>query len=169
MVIDLTAFHFLRPLWLLVLIPAVLLPFVWMRRNDVCARGRNIIAPHLLEHLTVGDDRRRGMQPVHTLALLIALAAIAVARPTWQQERPPFKQDKAPLVVVLELARSMDATDISPTRIERTKQKVLDLAAARKGAHTGLVVFASSGHLVVPPTEDPAMLDLYVCPRLRPR
>lgn len=172
MAIDLTAFHFLRPLWLLLLIPAVLLPFAWLRRNDVRARWRNIIAPSLLEHLIVGDGTHRRVQPVHTLAALIALGAISVAGPTWQQERPPFDQDKAPLVVVLELARSMDATDIAPTRIERAKQKVLDLAAARKGARTGLVVFASSAHLVVPPTEDPAMLELYVpalAPALMPR
>ena len=90
-----------------------------------------------------------------------------MAGPTWQQERPPFNQDKAPLVVVLELAHSMDATDVAPTRLERAKQKVLDLARARKGARTGLVVFASTGHLVVPPTEDPAMLELYV-PALSP-
>ncbi|WP_250516719.1 VWA domain-containing protein [Caballeronia sp. INDeC2] len=172
MSIDLTAFHFLRPLWLLLLIPAVLLPFVWLRRNDMRARWRSIIAPHLLEHLIVGDTKRRRIQPVHALSALIALGAISVAGPTWEQERPPFDQDKAPLVVVLELARSMDASDIAPTRIERAKQKVLDLAAARKGARTGLVVFASSAHLVVPPTEDPAMLELYVpalAPELMPR
>ncbi|KXU88973.1 hypothetical protein CR51_33755 [Caballeronia megalochromosomata] len=172
MAIDLTAFHFLRPLWLLLLIPAALLPFVWLRRNDMRARWRDIIAPHLLEHLIVGDKTRARVQPVHILSALIALGAISVAGPTWEQERPPFDQDKAPLVVVLELARSMDASDIAPTRIERAKQKVLDLAAARKGARTGLVVFASSAHLVVPPTEDPAMLELYVpalAPELMPR
>src|SRR5580658_7919602 len=167
MEIDLTAFHFLRPLWLLLLIPAILLPVCWFRRNNVRARWRNIIAPELLEHLIVGDTARRRVQPIHTLALLIAIGSIAVAGPTWEQERPPFNQDQAPLVVVLELAHSMDATDIAPTRLERAKQKVLDLAAARKGARTGLVVFSSTGHLVVPPTEDPAMLELYL-PALSP-
>ncbi|CAE6891808.1 vWA domain-containing protein [Paraburkholderia domus] len=162
MEIDLTAFHFLRPEWLLLLIPAVLLPLVWFRRNSVRARWRNIIDPALLEHLIVGDTKRRVIQPVHTVALLLGVGALAAAGPTWQQERPPFNQDKAPLVVVLELAHSMDATDVAPTRLERAKQKVLDLAKARKGARTGLVVFASTGHLVVPPTEDPAMLELYV-------
>ncbi|MFM0076108.1 VWA domain-containing protein [Paraburkholderia sediminicola] len=172
MEIDLTAFHFLRPLWLLLLIPAVLLPLCWFRRNNVRARWRNVIDPALLEHLIVGDTKRRVIQPVHTLGLLLGIGALAAAGPTWQQERPPFNQDKAPLVVVLELAHSMDATDVAPTRLERAKQKVLDIARARKGARTGLVVFASSGHLVVPPTEDPAMLELYVpalSPSLMPR
>ncbi|CAG4914154.1 vWA domain-containing protein [Paraburkholderia saeva] len=167
MAIDLTAFHFLRPLFLWLLVPAVLLPVLWFRRNNVRSRWRNIIAPHLLEHLIVSDASRRRIQPVHTLALFIAIAAIAVAGPTWEEERPPFDQDKAPLVIVLEVARSMDATDVAPTRLERAKQKVLDLANARKGARTGLVVFADTAHLVVPPTEDPAMLELYL-PALSP-
>ena len=167
MEIDLTAFHFLRPQWLWLLVPAILLPVFWFRRNNARARWRNIIDPLLLEHLIVGDTARTRIQPIHTLALLIAISAIAVAGPTWQQERPPFNQDKAPLVIVLELAHSMDATDVAPTRLERAKQKVLDLAAARKGARTGLVVFASTAHLVVPPTEDPAMLELYM-PALAP-
>lgn len=167
MEIDLTAFHFLRPQWLWILIVAILLPVVWYRRNNVRARWRNIISPMLLEHLIVGDSGRRRVQPIHTLAALIAIGAIAVAGPTWQQERPPFNQDKAPLVIVLELAQSMNATDVAPTRLERAKQKVLDLASARKGARTGLVVFASTAHLVVPPTEDPAMLELYL-PALTP-
>jgi Ca-activated chloride channel family protein len=167
MEIDLTAFHFLRPQWLWLLVPAVLLPFFWLRRNDVRHRWRNIIEPALLDHLIVGDTKRRGIQPVHTIGLLLGIGAIAAAGPAWQQERPPFNQDKAPLVVVLELAHSMEASDVPPTRLERAKQKVLDLAKARKGARTGLVVFASTGHLVVPPTEDPAMLELYV-PALSP-
>jgi Ca-activated chloride channel homolog len=172
MEIDLTAFHFLRPQGLWLLVPAILLPILWLRRNNVRARWRNIIAPELLEHLIVGDVGRRGIQPVHTLAMLIAIGAIAVAGPTWQRERPPFNQDKAPLVIVLELARSMDATDVSPTRLARARQKVLDLASTRKGARTGLVVFASTAHLVIPPTDDPAMLELYVpalSPSLMPR
>ena len=59
MEIDLTAFHFLRPQWLWLLVPAVLLPVFWFRRNSVRARWRNIIDPLLLEHLIVGDTARR--------------------------------------------------------------------------------------------------------------
>ncbi|WP_144107878.1 VWA domain-containing protein [Paraburkholderia sp. BCC1886] len=172
MEIDLTAFHFLRPVWLWLLLPALLLPLAWLRRNDVRVRWRGLIEPALLEHLIVGETKRRALQPVHALGLLLGIGALAAAGPTWQQERPPFEQDKAPMVVVLELARSMDATDVAPTRLERARQKVLDLARARPGARTGLVVFAATGHLVVPPTADPAMLDLYVpalAPSLMPR
>ncbi|VVD61941.1 vWA domain-containing protein [Pandoraea commovens] len=162
MEIDLSAFHFLRPLWLWLLVPAVLLPLVWRRRSDVRARWRKFIAPELLEHLLVGDTRTYRLQPVHTLAVLLAVGAVAAAGPTWEQVRPPFSQDKAPMVIALALNRSMDATDVPPTRLERAKAKVLDIARSRKGARTGLVVYAGTSHLVVPPTEDPAMLELYV-------
>lgn len=162
MEIDISAFHFLRPLWLWLLVPALGLPFVWRRRSDVRVRWRKFIAPTLLEHLLVGESRSYRLQPVHTLALLLAFGALAAAGPTWEQVRPPFSQDKAPMVIALALDRSMDATDVPPTRLERAKAKVLDIARSRKGARTGLVVFAGTSHLVVPPTEDPAMLELYV-------
>ncbi|MDR3398836.1 MAG: VWA domain-containing protein [Pandoraea sp.] len=162
MEIDLSAFHFLRPIWLWLLVPALVLPVVWRRRSDVRARWRKFIAPALLEHLLVGDMRAYRLQPVHTIAMLLAVGALAAAAPTWEQVSPPFSQDKAPMVIAVSLARSMNATDVPPTRLERAKAKVLDLARARKGARTGLVVFAGTSHLVVPPTEDPAMLELYV-------
>ncbi|WP_084071010.1 VWA domain-containing protein [Pandoraea vervacti] len=162
MEIDVSAFHFLRPIWLWLLAPALVLPFVWRRRSDVRARWRKFIAPALLEHLLVGDTRSYRLQPVHTLAIPLALGALAAAGPTWEQVRPPFSQDKAPMVIALALNRSMDATDVPPTRLERAKAKVLDIARARQGARTGLVVYAGTSHLVVPPTEDPAMLELYV-------
>jgi Ca-activated chloride channel family protein len=56
----------------------------------------------------------------------------------------------------------MDATDIAPTRLERAKQKVRDLMKLRSGARTGLVVYAGSAHRVVPPAEDPAVMDLFL-------
>ncbi|CAM2154399.1 Ca-activated chloride channel homolog [Pararobbsia alpina] len=167
MEIDLSVFHFIRPAWLWLLVPAFALPWFWFRRNDVRHRWRNIIEPALLEHLIVGENRQKRIRPVHILGLLIGLGAVSAAGPTWQRERPPFGQDQAPLVVVLELAHSMDATDISPTRLERAKQKILALAHARRGARTGLIVFAASAHLVVPPTDDASMLELYV-PALSP-
>jgi Ca-activated chloride channel family protein len=64
--------------------------------------------------------------------------------------------------VAIDLSPSMDATDIAPTRLARVKQKVRDLAALRNGARTGLVVYAGTAHMVLPPTEDPALLQIFL-------
>src|SRR5262245_1700076 len=159
---PLSDFHFLRPLWLLLLPFALLLPWLHGRQVDPARRWRDLIEPALLEHLLVRGTGDTRIQPVHVLAGCLALLSLALAGPTWQRERPPFAQDHAPLVVAIELARSMDAADVAPTRLERVKQKVHDLLALRAGARTGLVVYGGSAHAVLPPAEDPAVLELFL-------
>jgi len=154
-------FHFLRPWWLLVLLAALWLPWAVQRRGDVRRRWRGTIAPHLLEALVIGENRRRPLRPAHLTALLLALGAVAMAGPTWQRERPPFLTDKAPLAIAVDLTPTMDAIDVSPTRLERAKLKVKALLARRDGGRTALYAYAGSTHLVLPLTDDPTLLQTF--------
>jgi len=155
-------FHFLRPAWLLVLPAALLLAWIVARREDVRSRWRGIIAPHLLEHLVVDPRARWHIRPVYATVMAIMLGAIAAAGPTWRHERPPFAEDKAPLAIAIDISQTMDAIDVSPTRLERAKLKVHDLLALRPGARTALFVYSGSAHLVLPLTDDRALLGTYL-------
>lgn len=159
---DFGSFHFLRPWWLLLLPLALAILYLWRRHADPVAQWGKLIAPHLLDALLVGDTSGFRLRPIHWVTTVLVLGGIAVAGPTWEKERPPLSTDKAPMVVAIDLSRSMDATDIAPTRLERVKQKVHDLAALRGGARTGLVVYAGTAHTVLPPTEDPALLQIFL-------
>jgi Ca-activated chloride channel family protein len=154
--------HFLRPHWLWLVVPSVVVVWLFHRRDDPERPWRGLVASHLLPHLLVGRGRRFRVLPVHWVALFLLICTIAVAGPTWQREPPPFVQDKAPLVIALDLSRTMDAIDVSPSRLERGKQKVRDLLALRTGARTALVAYAGSAHLVLPLTEDRAILETYL-------
>lgn len=155
-------FHFLRPEWLLVLIPAAALLWIVGRREDVRARWRGVIAPHLLDHLVVDRRADRGLRPVHLTVAALALGAVAAAGPTWERERPPFVEDNAPLAIAIDLSRTMDAIDVAPTRLGRAKLKVRDLLALRPGARTAIFVYAGSAHMVLPLTDDPGLIQTYV-------
>jgi Ca-activated chloride channel homolog len=158
----LAEFHFLRPHWLWLVVPAALVVWLFHWRDDPERPWRGLVAPHLLSHLLVGRSGRFRLRPVHWVALFLFLCTLAVAGPTWQREPPPFVQDKAPLVVALDLSRTMDAIDVSPSRLERGKQKIRDLLGLREGARTALVAYAGSAHLVLPLTEDRAILETYL-------
>ncbi|AMR78251.1 VWA domain-containing protein [Cupriavidus nantongensis] len=158
---PLAHFHFLRPWWLLGLVPAALLVWAVRRRGDVRRRWRDAIAPHLLDALMLGERRRLALRPVHLTALLLALGAVALAGPSWRQERPPFLDDKAPLAIAVDLSPSMDAVDVTPTRLERAKLKIKALLARRDGGRTAIYAYAGSAHLVLPLTDDASLLQTF--------
>ncbi|MGO4815567.1 VWA domain-containing protein [Cupriavidus sp. 2MCAB6] len=159
---DFGEFHFLRPLWLLLMPAALLIVFAWHRFSDPRRRWRGVIAPHLLERLIVDGGRGWRLRPVHGACAALVLIGLAAAGPAWEREPPPFTEDKAPMVVAIDLSRNMDAVDLAPTRLERGKQKVRDLMQLRAGSRTGLVVYAGTAHMVVPPTDDPQFMALYL-------
>lgn len=158
--LDLSAFHFLRPWWLLGLAAAAAL--WWARRGDRHPPGRGSrIAPELLPFLVVHAPGSRGPRPIDALALLLAVGAVAAAGPAWQRDEPEYLDNVAPLIVAMDLSPSMDAADVPPSRIEAARHLLRDLAAHRAGARTGLIAYAGSSHLVLPPTDDIGLLDLF--------
>ncbi|WP_226501356.1 VWA domain-containing protein [Pseudomonas sp. MWU16-30322] len=160
--INLSDLHFLRPLWLLLALCAALLPPIWRRGRDLQRRLRGNIAEHLLPHLLVTPTDQQRLRPVYWLCAVLVLGAVAAAGPTWEQDRPDFLENRAPLLVAVDLSPSMDASDVPPTRLEAAKHKLHDLIQRRAGARTALIAYAGSAHLVLPPTDDPALLDTFI-------
>jgi Ca-activated chloride channel family protein len=162
MEINLSDVHFLRPLWLLLALFGAVLPLLWRRGRDLQRRLRGNIAEHLLPHLLITPQDHQRLRPVHLLCALLILGAVAAAGPTWEQDRPDFLENRAPLIVAVDLSPSMDASDVQPTRLEAAKHKLHDLIQRRAGARTALIAYAGSAHLVLPPTDDPALLDTFI-------
>jgi Ca-activated chloride channel family protein len=169
---SLGAFHFVRPAWLLLLIPALLL-WWFLRRHADPARGwRRYVAPHLLERLWGGEETRRRPGPPEWLALLWLAAILAVAGPTWRHEPSPFAEETAALAVVVKVSPSMQTEDIQPSRLERATMKLHDLLQARGDAKTALIAYAGTAHRVMPPTRDGGIIDNFMgalTPEIMPR
>ncbi|WP_298981840.1 VWA domain-containing protein [uncultured Roseibium sp.] len=155
---SLSVFHFIRPWWLLFLLPVGML---WWLVRGAAGRSASIpssIAPHLARALQVGSQSKQSIRPVDSAVLVLSLLVLAAAGPTWSRIPNPLVSDTAPLVVALKVTKSMMQVDIAPSRLERSKQKVLDLLTERSGAKTALVAYAGTAHQVAPLTEDPAVL-----------
>lgn len=155
-------FHLLRPLWLIALLPVIAVVLLVRWRESITARWGGVIAPHLLKNLIVTPGQAWGISPVYLVAIAMTLGIVALSGPTWRRELPPFVEDKAPLMIVLAVSSSTGRTDVAPTRLERAKQKIRDLLAARAGARTGLIAYAGSAHLVMPLTEDRGVIEPFL-------
>lgn len=155
-------FHFLRPLWLLALLPVAIVTLMVRRRDSITARWSGVIAPHLLKSLIVEPSQSWGIAPVHLVATGMVLGIIALSGPTWRRELPPFVEDQAPLMIALAVSSSMGRPDVAPSRLERAKQKIRDLLHVRSGARTGLIAYAGTAHLVMPLTDDRAVTEPFL-------
>lgn len=156
-----TQFHFIRPLWLLALIPMVFL--IWLRWHEESKPSwKDILPDHLREVLTIGEHGWRKQLPLKLLMVNVFIAILICSGPSWQREASPFGEDKASMLVVLDNSDSMLQKDLPPSRLERSKQKIRDLLAARKGGKTGLVVFAGTAHVAMPITQDSAVFDPFL-------
>ena len=147
-------FHFLRPIWLLAVLPVIVLWWQIFRRQDPLSAMRGVVDPHLLEHLFIGQSGKRWLRPVNLLLVLWLLSVLALAGPAWQREPSPFAGEDAGLVVLLKVSETMNAEDLQPTRLDRAKFKLRDLLEERSGAPSALIVYSGSAHLVMPLTRD---------------
>ena len=89
----------------------------------------------------------------------LACFAVALAQPRWGFRWQELRQEGLSLVVVLDVSRSMDAQDVSPSRLERARREVRDLAGMLAGDRVGLVLSAGGAYAQMPLTLDYAVLD----------
>ncbi len=147
-------FHFLRPEWLLVLIPAIfILTLLW--RNQLGASAwHSVFDEKLLAQLWLEPPGKVSRKPLLLIGLGWVLAIIALAGPAW--ERQPEQVWRSPLsrIIILDLSASMNVTDVTPSRLERARFKLMDILERSREGRTGLIVFAGEPHIVTPLTED---------------
>jgi len=151
----LTAFHFLRPGWLLVIPLWLWLSFYVWRRGQNGAGWAAVCDPALLRYLVGETEKQQHSKAALPILMLAGSAAVtALAGPAWKQLPQPVYRAQSALVIGLDLSRSMLAEDMKPNRLERAKQKLRDILRERREGQTALVVFAGAAFDVVPLTSD---------------
>lgn len=149
-------FHFLRPMWLIAIIPAIILWILYSRKTH---KSENIWSehcdPHLLSHLLINDAGNSKNTYLASLIMTIwTLMVLALAGPTWSMYANEVYQKNSARVIALNVSQSMNNDDISPTRLDRAKYKILDLLKDYKEGQTGMIAFSSEAFVVSPLTSD---------------
>ncbi|HEX6833922.1 MAG TPA: VWA domain-containing protein [Rudaea sp.] len=147
-------FHFLRPWWLLALLA---LPLLWRVLRAVGSDGdawRNAVDAHLLDHLIVRTQTAPVRAPRWLAAAGWIVACVALAGPAWERLPTPLYRNHAARVIALELAPSMLAQDLKPSRLDRARYKIADILRRSGDAQTALIAYASDAFVVAPLTDD---------------
>jgi len=143
-------------LWLLA-VPLALAIWDLRRRAGLAAAHHPKIlraeAGH--HHVTLSIDRPAAARRSRVwLALGLALALVALARPQWGRiEESVFDQSRE-IAIAIDLSRSMLAGDIKPSRLERAKLLIRSLLEKLAGERVGLIVFSGTAFLQSPLSAD---------------
>ncbi|MEH6570389.1 MAG: VWA domain-containing protein, partial [Halioglobus sp.] len=151
---ELSQLHFMRPEWLWALVPAVIFIFLLWRQRQNSGGWSEVIAPDLLPFLVGDNTASRGPNLLPFIMLAWLLAVLGAAGPSWKKIPQPIHQKQDAMVLVLDLSYSMKAGDLAPSRLDRARQKLLDLLQLRKEGQTGLIAYAGDSHIVTPLTDD---------------
>ncbi|MUI54429.1 VWA domain-containing protein [Aliivibrio fischeri] len=147
-------FTFLYPMWFLALIPLVAL-IVIQRKNQ---HHGGLIAPHIAKQL--GMIQKKNVHGfLYGLSVIWFCVTTALAGPSFGYKETPSFQLSGARILVMDMSRSLYATDLKPNRLTQAKYKAKDLLPYWKEGMTGLVAYANSSYLVSPLTGDSKTLD----------
>lgn len=151
-------FHFIRPAWLLMILPLLVICGLLLRRHLSDHNWQAVVDEKLLPYLLVDQPNKASRMPPFAVFMTGLLAVLAMAGPSWEKlPQPVFKKQSA-LLIALDLSRSMDAVDLNPSRLAMARYKILDILARRKEGQTGLIVYAADPYTVSPLTDDAATI-----------
>ena len=150
---DIT-FHFLRPWWLLAILPALVFAWILFKRRTRTSGWAAVIDSELLAELLDNPQQSKPSWPVMALILAWLFAAFALAGPCFEKNNQvALKQDDA-VVILLDLSPSMLSQDVQPSRLQAAHYKILDLLRQRREGYTGLIAYSGSAHVVAPLSDD---------------
>ncbi|CCE25681.1 VWA domain-containing protein [Methylotuvimicrobium alcaliphilum] len=152
--IDWQYFHFIRPWWLLALIPWFAALLLTLRHKLQRGNWSTVCDEPLLPHILQDKVQNRSRMTLTAGALAALLTIFALAGPAWERLPSPVFRDDSALVIGLDLSLSMDATDLKPSRLQRARFKIADILKQRKDGQTALLVYAGDAFTVTPLTAD---------------
>ena len=107
---------------------------------------------HRLRRFTAADVPQSAWRhvPIAVSLLCLALLTIALATPTHDMRIP---RNRAVIMLVIDVSQSMRASDVDPNRLKAAQQAASQFATQlTPGINLGLVSFAGTPYLLVPPT-----------------
>ncbi|MGM9701490.1 MAG: VWA domain-containing protein [Prevotella sp.] len=148
-------FRFENPiyLWLLLAVPVLFLVrfVVWKQRKSKLKKFGD---PQLLRQLMPDASVARPRVKFALLMAALSLLIVLLARPQMGSRISKEKRNGIETIIALDISNSMMATDVVPSRLDKSKLLVENLVDHFTNDKIGLVVFAGDAFVQLPITSD---------------
>ena len=133
------------------LIPSfILMYFILTKQNKL----ENYFSKTALNKLSISNQYFSNKTRNIILFLSLIFMIIALARPVTNEKINNSETSLTPIIIAIDVSKSMKAVDLFPNRLEFAKQKLLNILDNSKTEAIGVILFAKSSFLLSPVTED---------------
>jgi len=140
----------------LAIVPLAVVAY-WLLQRRPSAYAVRFSNLEVLAEVVGGRATWRRHVPAVLLLTAIGALLVALARPTWTVAAP---NERATVVLVIDVSGSMRATDVAPSRLAAAKTAMRGfLDKAPEKLRVGIVSFSDDAQVVVPPTVDRDQLE----------
>lgn len=148
-------FRFANPqyFYILIIVLAVWAIFIlgeYRRKKKLARFGIGSV----LEPLMPEVSKYRPRFKFFLLQLVLVILIFVLARPQMGSKVETVKKESVEIEIVLDVSNSMNAKDVSPTRLEKAKMIMSKLVDELDNDKVGLIVFAGDAYTQVPITSD---------------
>lgn len=149
------SFRFAHPLYLylLLIVPVIALLMYYFGRKRRKA-FETFGDMRLLSHLMPAMSDKRFRIKAWLLIIAFAIQIFVLAGPQFGAKLETTKRKGIELMIALDVSNSMNAQDISPSRLEMAKMAVSRLVDKLGDDRVGIVVFAGQAYVQLPITTD---------------
>lgn len=137
--------------WLLIPIAILILFYLHRKRNHKLQLLGN---PEKIRSLIISENPQQIILKRTLWLMAIALIILAMSNLQSGKEEESVTNKGANVIVALDLSNSMNARDIAPDRLERSKKFLSSLAGKLGGDRIAFIVFAGKAYIQMPFTTD---------------
>lgn len=148
-------------IFFLLVLPLFVSLVVWQFRQQRRARAQ--LADQLMQERLL-PKRSRWRKKLQRLLLLLVLffGTLALMNPQWGFHEEEVSRRGVNVMLLVDVSDSMLAQDVTPSRMEVAKRKLIDLVQMLAGDRVGLIAFAGRSFLLSPLTIDYGSLHTYI-------
>ena len=148
-------FRFEHPgyLYLLLVIPFLAFLYIYSMRskkNAIKRFGNMLILKQLMPEVSL----KKQYLKYWLVSICIVLFIFLIAGPQFGSKLETVKRKGVEVMVCLDVSQSMLSTDISPNRLEKSKQILSKLVDNLRNDKIGLIIFAGDAYVQLPITSD---------------
>ena len=145
----------------LIVIPLLVIVYIlirwWQDRTF-----RRFASVEMRDYLVPLRSGRRGVFKFVVFLLMLACLILGLANLQSGSKMEEVKREGIDLYIAVDVSNSMNAQDIVPSRLDRSKQAINKLITDLKGDRLGVIVFADKAFVQLPITTDYAAAKMFL-------